>query len=41
MKDSKDLTSPRLDKVSMSLVIVVIQYEVVYEDFSYIAIKTV
>lgn len=39
--NSKDLTSPRLDKVSVSLVIVVIQYEVVYEDFSFICIKTV
>lgn len=41
MKDSKDLTDPRLDQVSVSLIIVVIQYEVVYEDFSFIDIKTV
>lgn len=41
MKDSKDLTDPRLDQVSVSLIIVVIQYEVVYEDFSFIGIKTV
>lgn len=41
LKDSKDLTRPRPDKVSVSLVIVVIQYGVVYEDFSFICIKTV